>query len=562
MMKKAFAYTHTHTANWRRAISALVITALLVPLLVVAPAADAPLRIQPILLQMAAERPDESVRVIVHKLGLPSPGSGRTVEELVLRMGGRILRDLHIINAFATELPAETVPVLARASGVRWISLDAPVVTSGKGGGKPSGEPLPPTYFLDTLRVRQVWDMGLQGQGITVAVIDSGINNEQDFRQRRVLTDVNFNPDSLAQTDGFGHGTHVAGIIGGNGYASDGLYAGIAPQVNLINLKINNNDGMAYESDTVDALQWAFDHRSEYNVRVVNLSINSTVEGEYHTSPLDAAAEILWFNGIVVVASSGNKGLGGERNTANAAPANDPFVITVGASDEHSTADRNDDAVAPFTAHGFTQLGYYKPEIIAPGKDIISVLSNNCELHVDYPDRVVEVGQLSKYVRLSGTSMSAPMVAGAAALLLQDEPDLTPDQVKHRLISTASSIGSYPYLDVYAAVTGTTTESANQGIMPHMLLAKMALMAYWASDSGGDSIDWGSVNWDSVNWDSVDWDAVDWDSVNWDSVNWDSVNWDSVNWDSVNWDSVNWDSVNWDSVNWDSVNWDSIHWDD
>jgi hypothetical protein len=113
--------------------------------------------------------------------------------------------------------------------------------------------------------------------------------------------------------------------------------------------------------------------------------------------------------------------------------------------------------------------------------------------------------------------------------------------VKHRLISTGSSIGSYRYLDVYAAITGTTTDSANQGIVPHMLLAKMAMMAYWSNDNGGGSIDWGSVNWDSVNWDSVNWDSVNWDSVNWDSVNWDSVNWDSVNWDSVTWVSVHWD---------------------
>jgi serine protease AprX len=169
---------------------------------------------------------------------------------------------------------------------------------------------------------------------------------------------------------------------------------------------------------------------------------------------------------------------------------------------------------------------------------------------------------------MSGTSMASAVMAGAVALLLQDEPDLTPNQVKHRLMATTAPFdGPEPgstgagYLDIYAAVHGTTTESANVGIVPHQLLAKMALIAFWASENGGDSIDWDSVNWDSVNWDSVNWDSVNWDSVNWDSVNWDSVNWDSVNWDSVNWDSVNWDSVNWDSVNWDSVNWDSVNWD-
>jgi serine protease AprX len=286
--------------------------------------------------------------------------------------------------------------------------------------------------------------------------------------------------------------------------------------------------------------------------------MNSTREQSYHLSPLTAAAEILWFNGIVVVASVGNKGPDGGYNTANTSPANDPTIITVGAADEHDTPDRSDDSQAPFSSHGTTVDGHYRPDILAPGYNIFSVLSADSSWDVQHPDRVVLNGS---YIRLSGTSMAAPMVAGAAALLLQNEPDLTPAQVKYRLIQTANIVADTPYLNVYAAVTGTTTESANLGIRPHDILCKTALIAFWASENGGDDIDWGSVNWDSVNWDSVNWDSVNWDSVNWDSVNWDSVNWDSVNWDSVNWDSVNWDSVNWDSVNWDSVNWDSVNWD-
>ncbi len=175
----------------------------------------------------------------------------------------------------------------------------------------------------------------------------------------------------------------------------------------------------------------------------------------------------------------------------------------------------------------------------------------------DYPDRV---GINGAYIRLNGTSMSAPMVTGVVALLLQDEPNLTPDQVKYRLLDTASDLGGYPYLDAYAAVNGTSTKSANQDLMPHMLLAKMALIAYWASVNGAENINWGNVDWGSVNWNSVNWNSVNWNSVNWNSVNWNSVNWNSVNWNSVNWNSVNWNSVNWNSVNWNSVNWNSVNW--
>jgi serine protease AprX len=151
-------------------------------------------------------------------------------------------------------------------------------------------------------------------------------------------------------------------------------------------------------------------------------------------------------------------------------------------------------------------------------------------------------------------------VAGAAALLLQAEPDLTPDQVKYRLINAAGAVSKRPYLDVYEALTTPTSESANQGIIPHMLLAKMALIAYWANQNGGETIDWASVDWEAVNWDVVDWGAVNWNAVNWNAVNWNAVNWNSVNWNSVNWNSVNWNSVNWNSVNWNAVNWNAVNW--
>ena len=217
-------------------------------------------------------------------------------------------------------------------------------------------------------------------------------------------------------------------------------------------------------------------------------------------------------------------------------------------------------SIAPFSAQGITTDGYLKPDIVAPGKDIISVLANNSEWARNYPDRAV-IGR--QYFRISGTSVSASMVAGAAALILQGEPDLTPDQVKYRLINTGSTIGTddeYPYMDIQSALSTPTTEYANQDVIPHQLLAKMAMIAYWANQNGEDEIDWSSVNWSSVNWSSVNWSSVNWSSVNWSSVNWSSVNWSSVNWSSVNWSSVNWSSVNWSSVNWSSVNWSSVNW--
>jgi len=305
------------------------------------------------------------------------------------------------------------------------------------------------------------------------------------------------------------------------------------------------------------------------------------VEASYNESPLNAALEILWFNGIVVVASAGNSG-GLDYNTINAAPANDPYVITVGAVDEHGTADRSDDTIPAWSAHGVTMDGVVKPDVYAPGRHIISVLSSMSPWATEHPDRVYGNGE---YFRMSGTSMAAPMVTGVIAHMLYTNSSLTPDQIKYFLMhdqqARISSNGqSGGYLD--ASEYGDEPEDwgvENQDNIPHLLLRKTAfmtmrrsafmvmrraaLLAYYANEMCGvpvEQCDMSSVNWNSVDWNSVDWNSVDWNSVNWNSVNWNSVDWNSVNWNSVNWNSVNWNSVNWNSVDWNSVNWNSVDW--
>jgi serine protease AprX len=543
--------------EYRKVLRTVLIAVIILGLLAPASVPDNAVasRANPELLQIAQESPAQWIRVIVQK----SDSSNRA-EALVERLGGVITKDLHLINAFAAELLARDLVNLSKSVSVQWVSLDAPVIKMETGDDDNECDDdevggLCENYFLDTLGVRKVWEMGYQGQGITVAIIDSGIQKDWDFSH--LLQREKFNPDSNSINDFYGHGTHVAGIIGGNGNTSKGRYVGVAPGVNLIGLKVSDERGRAYESDTVEALEWVHIHKDKYNIRVVNLSVNSSVEGSYHDSPLAAAVEILWLNGVVVVVSSGNTDSSTSFNPVKAAPANDPFVITVGASDEKLTADLSDDVLTSFSARGQTQDGYLKPEIVAPGRNIISVLSQSSSWEDKYEDRAVWDDE---YIRLSGTSMSAPMVAGAAALLLQAEPNLTPDQVKYRLVNTAGNLEGFPYLNVHAALTTKTSDSANQGIVPHMLLAKMAMIAYWSYEAGGETCDWENIDWASVNWNSIDWASVNWDSINWDTVNWDSVNWNSVNWNAVNWNSVNWNSVNWNSVNWNSVNWNSVNW--
>ena len=375
--------------------------------------------------------------------------------------------------------------------------------------------------YAAAVRADQVWANGLTGQGVTVAVVDSGIADHPDLRTldgaSRIIAATNQTnmPDA---TDAYGHGTHVAGIIGGNGLLSGGMYSGVAPEVNLINVKVCNDQGAGLTSDLIDGLQWILDNRAAYNIKVVTLSLNAILAEPYQTSPLDAAVEILWFNGIVVVVAAGNNGTGSGPVTLYP-PANDPFVITVGAAEDKGTAALSDDTLAFFSAYGTTEDGFAKPDLVAPGRYLVSLLASaNANAYINHEANRVD----GNYFRMSGTSMAAPVVAGAAALLLQGQPGLTPDQVKYRLMATANK--SWPgyaanragagYLDVYAAVKGTTTTSANTGLSASKML--------W---SGSGPINWNSVNWNSVNWNSVNWNSVNWNSVNWNSVNWNSDIW-------------------------------------
>ena len=364
----------------------------------------------------------------------------------------------------------------------------------------------------------QLWNESpsyIQGRNnYTIAVVDSGVFKTKDLKSR-IKKQVNFSINMHKSTDLYGHGTFVAGIIAGNGNGSNGKYIGVAPKAKLVSIRISDDQGMSNESDVISGLQWIFDNKDLKHIRVVNLSLNSSVEQSYHNSPLCAAVEILWFNGIVVVVSAGNNG------TANLyPPANDPFVITVGATDDRGTVALSDDVIASFSAYGIAENGLIKPELVAPGKNIISLLPDHRNLTISkqHPENRVT----SLYFRMSGTSISAPMVSGAAALLLQNDPTLTPDQVKYRLMATANN--NWPgydankagagYLDIYAAVHGTTTESANTDIPASQLL--------W---SGGEPVVWESVAWNSVAWNSVAWNSVAWNSVAWNSVAWNSDYW-------------------------------------
>jgi serine protease AprX len=503
------------SVNWggkTKRLNLLLVVALLLSLAMPASSAtQQPVRVQPLLQELAARQPDQVVSVIAQKMAQDD-----RVEKAISALGGRVTFDLHIINAVAAEMTAQAAAQLGSVAGVRWVSLDAPMISTDCTADCLTSASDLKNVYDKVVGADKLW-LGTpkrQGTGIGVAVVDAGINWQSDLYtrsgQNRVVANVRFNTDYNQTTfDNFGHGSHIAGIVGGNGTVSNGKYIGIAPMTSIINVKVSNDDGSATASTVVAGLQWVLENRTRYNIRVVNLSLNSTVSESYHTNPLNAAVEILWFNGIVVVVSAGNNGSG-----ALYPPANDPFVITVGATDDKGTDSLYDDVVTTFSAYGTTPDGFAKPDLVAPGRNIVSLLGNSSGvIPTRYPGNRVD----NNYFRMSGTSMSAPMVAGAVALLLEDEPNLNPDQVKYRLKATARTGGwAYDaakagagYLDAYAAVNGTTTQSANTGITVSRLL--------W---TGATPLPWSSVQWGSVQWGSVQWGSVQWGSIQWGSDYW------------------------------------------
>jgi len=431
----------------------------------------------------------------------------------------------------------------------------------------------------------QVWSQGTTGRGVTVAVLDSGVAADPDLIQptNRILASVNFADQRLSSDPG-GHGTHVAGIIAGNGSRSAGEFVGIAPQANIVDVRVLGRTGSGRISSVIRGIEWVIAHRSAYNIRIISLSFGAPAVVSYRTDPMSAAIEIAWRLGLVVVAASGNGGPG--RDTV-VSPGIDPYAITVGASDDQGTLSRRDDTLAWFSAWG-TADSNAKPDLVAPGRRIVSIRVPGSALDMLFPNRVVTARNGSTYMRLSGTSMATPVVSGAAALLLERQPNLSPDQVKAILVGTTQPYGqdtgvALPdpraggsgMLDALAASssgmtggspsgTGSLTglpptnglAPANRALRPANAFARTLFRVLYGLPLRWKDPTLGGIAWQTLTWDSVAWDSIAWDNFDWDSIAWDSIAWDSVAWDSIAWDSIAWDSVAWDSIAWDTFNLD------
>lgn len=371
----------------------------------------------------------------VRKLSLPlrtndifnkSNSTRRIIVEVMNRRGldriaamidanqGKIYREMQMLPSLVADLPFASFEELARSRYVYKIWRDSPVYAQLDVAVPSSGGLIP-------------YQAGYTGKGVVVAVLDTGIDPHEDLIEptNRILAWKDFVNQKNSPYDDSGHGTHVAGIIAGNGRYSNGKYRGIAPDTKLVGVKILDEEGGGRLSDVISGIEWCIHSLAALNIRAINLSIGSEVQESYRSDPLCRLTTAAWEKGITVCAAAGNSGPEiGSINT----PGINPVIITVGNLDDKNTLTNIDDILNPSSSRGPTPDELDKPDLVAPGTNITSL----------------RVG--GGYTTLSGTSMATPLVTGAVALILQKRPDLKPDQIKTLLRRKARDIGVGPNL--------------------------------------------------------------------------------------------------------------------
>ncbi len=386
--------------------------------------------------QQTSTKP-QTVRVIVQYRQNPT-----TVHFVRMQnVGGHLHAKLQLIRSAVFTIPVTALAALEADPEIVSVTIDHPL----KGLDD---------YTDAAANVSSAWSSGFDGTGVGVAVIDSGINDshpdlwDSTETHSRVVYHQDFTGTptsnaSGAQYDLYGHGTHVAGIIGGNGYLSAGRFKGVAPNVNFIDLRALDANGSGSDSTVIAAIQQAIALQSTYNIQVINLSLGRGIPVSYVQDPLCQAVEAAWKSGITVVVAAGNYGRlsvnGSNGYGTITAPGNDPYVLTVGAMKSMGTYSRIDDQLASYSSKGPTTYDHVvKPDIMADGNLVVSLAAPGATLETNYPvDLSVGSDGNNDYFTLSGTSMATPVVAGTVALMMQQNGNLTPDQVKARLMKTA-----------------------------------------------------------------------------------------------------------------------------
>lgn len=391
---------------------------------------------------MRADDVEQVISVIIFTKNLEC----KTIEENIYKLNGKIKYKLPLIRAIAVEMPYKYIKNIAMSREVIYVSDDVEV-----------------QGLLDiaspTVKAPECQRQGYTGEGITAAILDTGVYPHPDLVQpkNRIIGFKDFINGINKPYDDNGHGTHVAGDMAGNGLSSQGKYTGIAPNVNLVVAKVLNNEGNGSTSDIVAGMQWVVDNKNKYGIRILSLSLGSAPSPLSTIDPMLMAVKSVWNSGIVVVAAAGNSG---PKEGTIVSPGISPIIITVGAADDKGTVSANDDIVAPFSSRGVYRKckNIDKPDVVAPGVNITSLAADTTylpsaaidmhesshEVAVARKGKQNNIAKKGEYKTMSGTSFATPIVSGAIALLLQKNPKLTPDDVKNIVLASAIKLKDQP----------------------------------------------------------------------------------------------------------------------
>lgn len=542
----------------------------------------------------SAARHDPQVSVIVRE----DARAGAEPERLVRRLDGRVGRQIGIINGFAATVPSSRLAALRAGRGVHSVTLNRRVRLAGEINGWDQSHDDGSIWAAnESTGLHEMWAKGYTGKGVDVALIDSGVVPVNGLRTSGKIVygaDLSFESQAphLRHLDTFGHGTHLAGIIAGRDTGltrtqeDHNVFQGVAPEARIVSVKVADAHGVTDVSQVLAAIDWVVEHRRDngLNIRVLNLSFGTDGVQDYRLDPLTFAVEVAWRKGIVVVVAAGNAGFGSAKLNN---PAYDPFVIAVGAAHGNGSYGSDDDVVLPWSSTGD---GTRNPDLVAPGKSIVSL--RNPGSHIDLTHPAGRVGY-SRFFRGSGTSQAAAFVSGAAALVLHQRPSITPDQVKALLKSSATAIPNATSraqgagmlnmqvardrrtptaVQVFPHALGTGSLEAARGTVH--LIAANGVELRGELDIFGQS--WNPLTWSAASlaetswvgglwrgnaWTGNAWSANAWEANAWEANAWYGNAWSANAWDANAWSGNAWDGNAWEANAWAANAWDANAWD-
>ena len=487
-----------------------------------------PTWVDPHLISQAKTKPGNLVDVIITSTG--GTNSANAAVRLVgFLAGGQ--RNLNVVGGVEVKLPVRFVTFLQKIPGLTVTPNSVVKVSDAGSADLTSGVP-----GVDST---QVWpfasgNAALWGDDVStyagstpaIAVVDSGVSSTDLGNRLIASVNVSSDPNNTTLDDQAGHGTFVANIAAG----SSATGSGADPAAPIVSVKVMGADGTAKVSDVIAAAQWILNNKDQYNIKVANFSMHSGIGVNSYNDPLDQAVEKLWFAGVTVVAAAGNYGTGSTASGVLFSPGNDPFVITVGAAGTNGTATTSDDDIADWSAWGYTEDGFAKPEIAAPGRYMVSEVPNGSTLTTEYPEKVQSTSADSTIMQISGTSFSAPVVSGTAAEMLARHPGWTPDQVKGELMKSARSIpGATPGQAGVGEITApwaandTDPPNPNAGLDQYLTTDASGATVFnasaWKTAAQSDSA-WNDSAWNDSAWNDSAWNDSAWNDSAWNDSAW------------------------------------------